>query len=161
LATGDRPDDEVPVRHRYHRRAHPRLRLSPLHRVRRHGNDGPLPEASRPPAVPRLDHRARLHAARVRLPPGLHHRPHGRRRSTLTGERKPTMARIDGSLLTTTGENQLAHGSLRVWDAIAISVSLIAPGMAMLLNTTGVAAAAGGSTPLAFLLGGIGCLALA
>ena len=71
------------------------------------------------------------------------------------------MARIDGSLLTTTGENQLAHGTLRVWDAIAISVSLIAPGMAMLLNTSGVAVAAGGSTPLAFLLGGIGCLALA
>jgi len=40
-------------------------------------------------------------------------------------------------------------------------VSLIAPGMAMLLNTSGVAVAAGGSTPLAFLLGGIGCLALA
>jgi amino acid transporter len=71
------------------------------------------------------------------------------------------MARIDGSLLTTTGDNQLAHGTLRVWDAIAISVSLIAPGMAMLLNTSGVAVAAGGSTPLAFLLGGIGCLALA
>src|SRR5262250_379375 len=33
--------------------------------------------------------------------------------------------------------------------------------MAMLLNTSGVAVAAGGSTPLAFLLGGIGCLALA
>ena len=46
------------------------------------------------------------------------------------------MARIDGSLLTTTGDNQLAHGTLRVWDAIAISVSLIAPGMAMLLNTS-------------------------
>ena len=71
------------------------------------------------------------------------------------------MARIDGSLLTTTGDNQLAHGTLRVWDAIAISVSLIAPGMAMLLNTSGVAVAAGGSTPLAFLLGGVGCLALA
>ena len=74
------------------------------------------------------------------------------------------MARIDGSLLTTTGDNQLAHGTLRVWDAIAISVSLIAPGMAMLLNTCWPAlqaVAAGGSTPLAFLLGGIGCLALA
>jgi amino acid transporter len=71
------------------------------------------------------------------------------------------MARIDASLLASTGQNELAHGSLRVWDAIAISVSLIAPGMAMLLNTSGVAVAAGGSTPLAFLLGGIGCLALA
>ena len=38
---------------------------------------------------------------------------------------------------------------------------MIAPGMAMLLNVTGVAAVAGGSTPLAFLLGGIACLALA
>jgi amino acid transporter len=38
---------------------------------------------------------------------------------------------------------------------------VIAPGMAMLLNVTGVAAVAGGSTPLAFLLGGIACLALA
>jgi amino acid transporter len=71
------------------------------------------------------------------------------------------MARIDASQLGVTGEHELAHGSLRVWDAIAISVSLIAPGMAMLLNTTGVALYAGGSTPLAFLLGGIGCLALA
>jgi amino acid transporter len=33
--------------------------------------------------------------------------------------------------------------------------------MAMLLNTSGVAIEAGGSTPLAFLLGGIACLALA
>jgi amino acid transporter len=33
--------------------------------------------------------------------------------------------------------------------------------MAMLLNVTGVAAVAGGSTPLAFLLGGVACLALA
>jgi amino acid transporter len=60
-----------------------------------------------------------------------------------------------------TGENELAHGTLRVWDAIAISVSVLAPGMAMLLNTTSVAAVAGGSTPMAFLLGGIACLALA
>jgi amino acid transporter len=59
------------------------------------------------------------------------------------------------------GQDQLAHGSLRLWDAIAISVSVLAPGMAMLLNTSGVAAEAGGSTPLAFLLGGIACLALA
>ena len=71
------------------------------------------------------------------------------------------MAETDRELAVATGETELAHGSLRVWDAIAISVSLIAPGMAMLLNTSGVAVAAGGSTPLAFLLGGIGCLALA
>src|SRR5262249_10082727 len=37
----------------------------------------------------------------------------------------------------------------------------LAAGMAMLLNASGVALVAGGSTTLAFLLGGIGCLALA
>jgi amino acid transporter len=57
-----------------------------------------------------------------------------------------------------TGE--LAKGSLRTIDAIAISVSVLSPAMAMDLNTGGVAAIAGGSTPLSTLLGGIGCLAL-
>jgi amino acid transporter len=71
------------------------------------------------------------------------------------------MADTDRSLLASTGQDQLAHGTLRLWDAIAISVSVLAPGMAMLLNTSGVAIEAGGSTPLAILLGGIGCLALA
>jgi amino acid transporter len=71
------------------------------------------------------------------------------------------MADIDRSLATATGQDELAHGTLRIWDAIAISVSLIAPGMAMLLNVSGVSGVAGGSTPLAFLLGGIACLALA
>ena len=71
------------------------------------------------------------------------------------------MADIDRSLATATGQDELAHGTLRIWDAIAISVSLIAPGMAMLLNVPGVSGVAGGSTPLAFLLGGIACLALA
>jgi amino acid transporter len=73
----------------------------------------------------------------------------------------PAMADTDRSLLASTGQDQLAHGTLRLWDAIAISVSVLAPGMAMLLNTSGVAIEAGGSTPLALLLGGIGCLALA
>ena len=59
------------------------------------------------------------------------------------------------------GKDTLAKGALRTWDAIAISVSVLAPGMAMLLNVPGVALVAGGSTPLAFLLGGIGILALA
>src|ERR1700743_2706222 len=57
--------------------------------------------------------------------------------------------------------SELARGTLRLPDAIAISVSVLAPGMAMLLNVSGVAATSGGSTPLAFLLGGIACLALA
>ena len=56
---------------------------------------------------------------------------------------------------------KLAKGSLRTIDAIAISISVLSPAMAMQLNTGGVAAVAGGSTPLAFLLGGIACLALA
>jgi amino acid transporter len=71
------------------------------------------------------------------------------------------MADVESGLRAATGRNELAHGSLRIWDAIAISVSVIAPGMAMLLNVSGVAIVAGGSTPLAFLLGGIACLALA
>ncbi|MGI8723339.1 MAG: APC family permease [Geodermatophilaceae bacterium] len=58
-------------------------------------------------------------------------------------------------------EQHLAKGSLRTVDAIAISISVLSPGMAMLLNVPGVAAVAGGSTPLATLLGGIGCLSLA
>jgi amino acid transporter len=71
------------------------------------------------------------------------------------------MAKTSPDLIPGAASGELAHGSLRLWDAIAISVSVIAPGMAMLLNVTGVAAVAGGSTPLAFLLGGIACLALA
>jgi amino acid transporter len=71
------------------------------------------------------------------------------------------MAKTSPDLIPGAATGELAHGSLRLIDAIAISVSVIAPGMAMLLNVTGVAAVSGGSTPLAFLLGGIACLALA
>src|SRR5262245_7113371 len=71
------------------------------------------------------------------------------------------MAKTDPALIPGAATGELAHGSLRLIDAIAISVSVIAPGMAMLLNVSGVALVSGGSTPLAFLLGGIGCLALA
>jgi amino acid transporter len=59
------------------------------------------------------------------------------------------------------GDRRLARGVLSTIDVIAVSVTLIAPGMTMLLNLPGVAAVAGGSTPLAFLIGGIACLALA
>jgi amino acid transporter len=63
---------------------------------------------------------------------------------------------------STPAEGQrLAKGTLSTGDAVAISVSVLAPGMAMLLNVPGVAAVAGGSTPTAFLLGGVACLALA
>jgi amino acid transporter len=71
------------------------------------------------------------------------------------------MAKTSPDLIPGAATGELAHGSLRLPDAIAISVSVIAPGMAMLLNVTAVAAVSGGSTPLAFLLGGIACLALA
>jgi amino acid transporter len=71
------------------------------------------------------------------------------------------MAKTSPDLIPGAASGELAHGSLRLWDAIAISVSVLAPGMAMLLNVSGVAAVSGGSTPLAFLLGGIACLALA
>ena len=71
------------------------------------------------------------------------------------------MAKTSPNLITGAATGQLAHGSLRLWDAIAISVSVLAPGMAMLLNVSGVAAVSGGSTPLSFLLGGVACLALA
>jgi amino acid transporter len=61
-----------------------------------------------------------------------------------------------------TGEvNTLARGALSTKDATIISISVLAPGMAMFLNVPGVAAIAGGSTPLSFLLGGIGVMALA
>jgi amino acid transporter len=71
------------------------------------------------------------------------------------------MAKTSPDLVVGAASGELAHGSLRLWDAIAISVSVIAPGMAMLLNVSGVSFVAGGSTPLAFLLGGVACLALA
>src|ERR1044071_5785884 len=71
------------------------------------------------------------------------------------------MSRFGSASPRTTGDARLASGTLRTRDAVAISVSVLAPGMAMLLNVSGVAATSGGSTPLAFLLGGIACLALA
>ena len=71
------------------------------------------------------------------------------------------MAKTSPDLIPGAASGELAHGSLRLWDAIAISVSVLAPGMAMLLNVSGVAAVSGGSTPLSFLLGGVACLALA
>src|SRR6266702_785327 len=71
------------------------------------------------------------------------------------------MAKTSPDLIPGAATGELAHGSLHLWDAIAISVSVIAPGMAMLLNVSGVSLVAGGSTTLAFLLGGVACLALA
>jgi hypothetical protein len=67
------------------------------------------------------------------------------------------VAKTSPDLIPGAATGELAHGSLRLWDAIAISVSVLAPGMAMLLNVSGVAAVSGGSTPLSFLLGGVAC----
>src|SRR5258708_15311251 len=67
-------------------------------------------------------------------------------------ERKHDMAKTDPALIPGAATGELARGSLRLVDAIAISVSVIAPGMAMLLNVTGVAAVSGGAPPPAFPL---------
>jgi amino acid transporter len=79
----------------------------------------------------------------------------------MTATRGPVPVSAGGPGIVTESANTLARGALSTWDAVAISVSVLAPGMAMLLNVPGVALVAGGSTPLAFLLGGVGVLALA
>jgi len=56
---------------------------------------------------------------------------------------------------------RLGSGRLSTWDCTAIALSVIAPAMALTYNTSFAASASGGSTPLAFLLGGIGCLTVA
>jgi amino acid transporter len=62
---------------------------------------------------------------------------------------------------TQAGTGQLRKGSLRTIDAVAMAIAVLSPAMAMAYNTSGSAAFSGTSTPLAFLIGGIGCLALA
>lgn len=69
--------------------------------------------------------------------------------------------RMEGGFEISPADTNLARGVLSTRDAITVSVTVLAPGMTMLLNVPGVAAVAGGSTPLAFLIGGIACLALA
>ncbi len=59
------------------------------------------------------------------------------------------------------GTGELRKGSLRTIDAVAMAIAVLSPAMAMAYNTSGSAAFSGTSTPLAFLIGGIGCLALA
>jgi amino acid transporter len=59
------------------------------------------------------------------------------------------------------GAGGLRQGSLRTIDAVAMAIAVLSPAMAMAYNTSGSAAFSGTSTPLAFLIGGIGCLALA
>jgi amino acid transporter len=57
--------------------------------------------------------------------------------------------------------DELKGGSLSTIDAVAMAIAVLSPAMAMAYNTTYAASFAGTSTPFAFLLGGIGCLALA
>src|SRR6266567_6685290 len=57
--------------------------------------------------------------------------------------------------------DELKAGTLSTWDAVAMAIAVLSPAMAMAYNTTFAATFAGTSTPFAFLLGGIGCLALA
>src|SRR5947208_6003743 len=57
--------------------------------------------------------------------------------------------------------DELKGGSLSTIDAVAMAIAVLSPAMAMAYNTTFAASFAGTSTPFAFLLGGVGCLALA
>src|SRR5437764_25783 len=57
--------------------------------------------------------------------------------------------------------HELKAGTLTTVDAVAMAVAVLSPAMAMAYNTTFAASFSGTSTPFAFLLGGVGCLALA
>src|SRR5438046_2688638 len=57
--------------------------------------------------------------------------------------------------------DELKGGSLSTIDAVAMAIAVLSPAMAMAYNTTFAATFAGTSTPFAFLVGGIACLALA
>ena len=79
----------------------------------------------------------------------------------VSGESNTSIRAAGPAIITDLEKGQLAKGTLSTVDAVAISVAVLSPAMAMQLNTGGVAGVAGGSTPLAFLLGGIACLSLA
>ncbi|HEY6538084.1 MAG TPA: APC family permease [Candidatus Dormibacteraeota bacterium] len=72
-----------------------------------------------------------------------------------------TSEAISGAAVGPEGTGELRKGSLRTIDAVAMAIAVLSPAMAMAYNTSGSAAFSGTSTPLAFLIGGIGCLALA
>ncbi len=57
--------------------------------------------------------------------------------------------------------HELKKGVLTTWDALALSVAVIAPAMAAAYNTSFAATVSGGSTPLGFLIAGLSSLALA
>ncbi|MGH7610551.1 MAG: APC family permease [Candidatus Dormibacteria bacterium] len=68
---------------------------------------------------------------------------------------------LPGAQAQGAGGSELRRGSLRTIDAVAMAIAVLSPAMAMAYNTSGSAAFSGTSTPLAFLIGGVGCLALA
>ena len=121
-------------------------------------------------AVPGVAERARLHAAGLRLLPGRPDRPDARMtppRSAIAerSERRPKAPWSDSDPQRIPGRQRPSELAPRHAAAAGTPsrsrYRVLAPGMAMLLNVSGVAAVSGGSTPLAFLLGGIACLALA
>jgi amino acid transporter len=57
--------------------------------------------------------------------------------------------------------HELKTGTLSTVDAVAMAIAVLSPAMAMAYNTTFAATFAGTSTPFAFLVGGVACLALA
>ncbi len=57
--------------------------------------------------------------------------------------------------------HELKKGVLTTWDALALSIAVIAPAMAAAYNTSFAASVSGGSTPLGFLIAGLSSLALA
>src|ERR671930_2363570 len=80
----------------------------------------------------------------------------GRMRSVKEGPMgQPPAGSIEGDL------DQLKGGTLSTIDAVAMAIAVLSPAMAMAYNTTFAASFSGTSTPFAFLLGGVGCLALA
>src|SRR5205823_1346566 len=72
------------------------------------------------------------------------------------GGKETTMAKV-----APPEEQQLKKGVLTTWDALALSIAVIAPAMAASYNTSFAAQASGGSTPLSFLIAGLSSLALA
>jgi amino acid transporter len=63
---------------------------------------------------------------------------------------------------TTSSESSLAPRSkLKLWEALALSVGLMGPTLAMSLNGQGVAGLVGKSVPLVFLIGFVAVLAIA
>jgi len=58
-------------------------------------------------------------------------------------------------------DQQLKKGVLTTWDALALSIAVIAPAMAAAYNTSFAASVSGGSAPLGFLIAGLSSLALA